>query len=881
MWQKQVLGNRCITDTFGNLYVSGSIPLTNNIVTTGAHQVAFGGGVSDGFLIKYDSSGTMIWGTYYGGSGNDTISLCKADKFANIYISGNTTSSNNISTVGSYQYIYQGLNDGFIAKFDQNGMRKWGTYYGGTAKDAINSLDVNNGSIAICGITYSSSGISISGAHQPSLSGANYNAFLALFDTSGTISWSTYYGDDSTSANDCIIDDSGNIFLCGTTKATINISTSNVHQSSNLGLSDAYLVKFNISGIRQWGTYYGGSNYDGAKQCIKTGGHIFVLGNTSSSTNIAFPKYYSPYTNQTGFVAEFDNLGQRLTGRYIGGYSYSGSPNCYIYISDVVNAYSNGVNDVYIPFNIYEKIGCLTNVKHTSYLFKYSICNSITSPNITTSSTTFCQGSTVQLSTTASSSFFKWYRNDTALTPVGASNIFLASLPGKYNLLLDSGGCVSFLSNAIILTELPLPQTSVSKNDLPCYGPSIGAAITITASGSTPPYFYNWDNSNNTTNSHTNLPLGTYISHVTDANGCVKSDTTTILRTLEKQPYNSIIQKDVPCYGASLGYISLSTSHGTPPYHYTWANRPDTTPTISNLGTGVYYVTTTDSINCIQVDSIIINQETTTPPSTPLAEICAVTVDSATGKNLIIWEKQGNVRAKNYNIYTEGSTSGQYNLIGTNSVTQFSTYLDNSSNPLQQSYLYKISEVDSCNYENALSNHHKTIHLTANLGINGEVNLSWNQYEGRPYSTHYIMRSFNGVPFTLLNQVSATITSYSDLTPPTGTKVYRIDVDLPTGCNPQKTTAYNFISSNAVRLGDSSISHKTDIQITPNPTTGVITISGTKPAIVKLFNAVGKLVFEKKETNQLDLTQYPPAIYLIRLYNEKGEVYHHQKLVKN
>ena len=40
---------------------------------------------------------------------------------------------------------------------------------------------------------------------------------------------------------------------------------------------------------------------------------------------------------------------------------------------------------------------------------------------------------------------------------------------------------------------------------------------------------------------------------------------------------------------------------------------------------------------------------------------------------------------------------------------------------------YKISEVDSCGYESDLSLYHENIHLTANVGINGELNLIWDQ----------------------------------------------------------------------------------------------------------------------------------------------------------
>ena len=53
------------------------------------------------------------------------------------------------------------------------------------------------------------------------------------------------------------------------------------------GNNDAFLVKFNTNGLRQWGTYFGGSDYDfGYSLCIDVTGNIFLSGQTNSSNNI-------------------------------------------------------------------------------------------------------------------------------------------------------------------------------------------------------------------------------------------------------------------------------------------------------------------------------------------------------------------------------------------------------------------------------------------------------------------------------------------------------------------------------------------------------------------------------------------------------------------
>ena len=48
---------------------------------------------------------------------------------------------------------------------------------------------------------------------------------------------------------------------------------------------DAFLVKFNSSGVRQWGTYYGGTGNDMAYSCATdASGNIYLSGYTTSTS---------------------------------------------------------------------------------------------------------------------------------------------------------------------------------------------------------------------------------------------------------------------------------------------------------------------------------------------------------------------------------------------------------------------------------------------------------------------------------------------------------------------------------------------------------------------------------------------------------------------
>ncbi len=154
-------------DSDGNIYMAGSTGATSNIATVGSHQHVYGGDIYDAFLVKMDSLGNSLWCTYYGGSSRDMGLCCKTDNFNNIFLVGHTKSANNIATANTHQSSPSGYYDAFIAKFAADGIRLWGTYYGGAKDDDARGccLD-NNGNIFITGTTESTDLISDTGAHQ-------------------------------------------------------------------------------------------------------------------------------------------------------------------------------------------------------------------------------------------------------------------------------------------------------------------------------------------------------------------------------------------------------------------------------------------------------------------------------------------------------------------------------------------------------------------------------------------------------------------------------------------------------------------------------------------------------------------------------------------
>ena len=168
-------------DGSGNVYMIGYTSSSTGIATTGSYQSSYAGGGSDVFLAKFNSSGNLIWGTYFGGPGQDFGYGVSSDNFGNVYFAGSTTSNTNISTIGAYQTSNGGGYDAFLAKFSSSGAEDWATYYGGTGDDGALGLCTDvNGNIFMTGSTASSNAISTSGAYQTAYAGGE-DAFFAKF----------------------------------------------------------------------------------------------------------------------------------------------------------------------------------------------------------------------------------------------------------------------------------------------------------------------------------------------------------------------------------------------------------------------------------------------------------------------------------------------------------------------------------------------------------------------------------------------------------------------------------------------------------------------------------------------------------------------------
>ncbi|KIX19933.1 hypothetical protein SY27_15510, partial [Flavobacterium sp. 316] len=333
-------------------------------------------------VIVIDPVPVRLWGTYYGGGGADYAQDMTSDINNNIYISGSTTSFNNIATSGVHLSTIQN-SAGFIAKFNTNGNRIWSTYY--YANVLRIKVDANF-NVYSTGNTLNDLNLGTPGSHQQIKS--NYNdAYLIKLNSGGIRVWATYYGGDGNDyGNDLAFDNLNNIYLCGSTTSNTNISTPNSHQetkgSVNNESDDGFIVKFNENGVRQWGTYYGGNNLDGFSNCFfNTDNYLYLTGISGSDNNISTSNSYQP--NKMGpsdaFIVKFDLNGNRIWGTYIGGedreylYNRGDLKNNFLYLTGLTSSTTN----ISTPSVFLENFQASQNIADSQAIIKFDIINQV------------------------------------------------------------------------------------------------------------------------------------------------------------------------------------------------------------------------------------------------------------------------------------------------------------------------------------------------------------------------------------------------------------------------------------------------------------------------------------------------------------------------
>ncbi len=175
---------------------------------------------------------------------------------------------------------------------------------------------------------------------------------------------------------------------------------------------------------------------------------------------------------------------------------------------------------------------------------------------------------------------------------------------GNYSVIVtDAAGC-SAVKNYTLTTVSPVAFSSPDLNNPQCHDDCNGS-LTVIPIGGTMPYTFSWTPSNAGTATTNSLCAGNYSITITDANGCVASDTYTLVNppTLTL----TAVVTDASCNTAPDGAINITVSGGSAPISYNWMPGTIGTEDLTNVLAGQYSVTATDNFGCVIDSNFVIN----------------------------------------------------------------------------------------------------------------------------------------------------------------------------------------------------------------------------------------------------------------------------------
>jgi len=674
--------NGVVVSADGNISIGGLTISTANIATAGTAQTTYGAGtgVSDGFIAKFNgATGATIWATYVGGTGDDAVNGIASDVSSNIYVVGNTTSTNNIAATlpAPQQAANAGLQDAFLVKYAAaTGVRTFGTYMGGTFADGANAVSVDVfGNVLMGGYTNSPL-LATAGTYKSAL-GTGQEAIIVKYNGStGLRIAASYFGGTGNDEIKTINSDaSANIIIGGSTNSPNAIATASSFQNTFTNALDGFVVRLNSAlSFLQWGTYLGANGNDVVRS-IGVGNNVIAAGGYSTSTTSIATANGNQQTyggTTDGMLVYIDALGCVATT--------SPSVNTAICSGDSLTINANtGTGYHYVWFvNGTASFTDTASIKiATAASYSVQVTNAIgcveTSNPITVtlnplptatitaaSATTICSGTNVVLNAnTGTGLTYQWYKDSILIAGATASS-YTATLAGSYMVKVTNATNCFMYSSPVAVVVIPLPTASIGL---------LGAA-TICAGDSTElvatngtGYSFQWNLNGTPIVGATNqnyfaLASGSYTCTVT-ANGCSKTSTAKVI-TVNAAPVAIITPLTSPtfCFGGSVT-LSANLAAGN---SYIWRkNGVIITGAFGSYYTtntsGSYTVTITNANNCTATSAATIVTVNPIPTVSIVANnanpICpgdtvTLTATASTTVNYQ-WLKNGAVIASNGN----------------------------------------------------------------------------------------------------------------------------------------------------------------------------------------------------------------------------------------
>jgi ligand-binding sensor domain-containing protein len=412
--------------------------------------------------------------------------------------------------------------------------------------------------------------------------------------------------------------------------------------------------------------------------------------------------------------------------------------------------------------------------------------------------------------------------------------------PGWYHITVTDAHYCEIIDSIEVINP-PEHTVELIVTDMPCHGSETGQIEVVVDGGSTTDLSYAWSNAVGDVAIAIGLGADEYTVTITDATNCELVESAEVdepaLGELGAFDESGIIRM---CQGS---FTSLDAGSGFVSYLWSTGSNEQS---IEVETEDTYTVFVVDTDDCEYGDTVEV--ELSYPYNNE--EICFATVDEDNHVNLL-WNKTPNVGTASYNIYRKNPATDDYDLIGNQLYSLPALFVDDDTNAAEMDQDYKLSVVDTCGNESAMSEMHSNISLYVNADVNGGCTLNWDSYEGYFVVYYFIMRGTTQDNMQVVDSVLYTDFDFAQMNPDANGVYYQIMVKRPDFCTPGDGTEYGFAYSNIVycdNLNGMAQMAYGGIDVYPNPFDHAISVDLMlkiqSDIHLKLYNSMGQLIVD-------------------------------------
>ncbi len=342
-WSSIIAGNSIeysrdvLVDHDGNIWVVGQTNSNNFPITPNAIQSSYAGGVADGFISKLSSDGKLLYSTYFGSYGYESLLGLAVDSHGNVWMTGQTDGKVK-TTSNAYSQQKDSGYDGFFVKVDKSGNLLLSCYIAGSSDEACENICMSSDDNPVIAGWSGSSNIGIKNGTYTTFMGNRDAIIMKVDKITGEPIWGSYFGGTSDDRSYDISCWNDNYYITGRTSSGNLPTTVKSFQKTKGGNQDNFVAKFKEWGVLDWCSYYGGSGQENEYgessylygTAVNAQGELLFSGKTTSDD---LPVTIDAFQSQLGgqfdsFIAKVSAAGNLLYSSYVGGSNNETSWNC-------------------------------------------------------------------------------------------------------------------------------------------------------------------------------------------------------------------------------------------------------------------------------------------------------------------------------------------------------------------------------------------------------------------------------------------------------------------------------------------------------------------------------------------------------------------------